>query len=246
MPHSTEANKVAALANMSFHRSVAAMVYLVAFLSMGFSAFQALGAAPVVEGSYRFVEDVLLISERGTNVKRCRRFVDSPSVALLWGQQHQTQFDDAVKTINEALAPTKFSLRTMLPASAEVQVKCFYAGGPADYARIRQSYWLQTPPDAWTWDVSWDAYSRLTKGFVLINIQGCDDETIRYRSIRALLGAIGVNGWSSAVRNSIFSGQSKSLTPADRRLINFFYGHVSPNAQAWELRNAFDQFWAKD
>jgi hypothetical protein len=143
------------------------------------------------------------------------------------------------------LLPTKFSLRTMLPDSAEVQVKCFYTAGPADHIKVRQWYWLQTPPHEWTWDVSWDQSSRLTKGFVLINIERCNNETIRYRTTRALLGAIGLNGWSADVEDSIFSGHRLTLTATDQALVRFFYGHVRPHAQAYELRNAFDQFWSK-
>jgi hypothetical protein len=176
-------------------------------------------------------------------MKRCRRFTDSPSVALLTGREHSAEFEEAVRAINEALAATKFSLRIVVPGASDAQIKCFYAADFAQYTSIRQSYWLQTPPDNWTWDFSWDQNSGLTKGFALITIQGLGAETIRYRTIRALLGTIGLNGWSSAVRDSIFSWQRQSLTATDRKLINFFYGHVQPNAQAYELRQAFDRFW---
>lgn len=215
---------------------------LVVWLLLGLPS---LAAEPPVYGTYRFVEKVLLTPERGTNVKRCRRFVDSPSVALLWGNEHQQEFDDAVASINAALVPTRVSLRTTLPTSADVQIKCFFASGPADYARIRQANWLQTPPRDWVWDMNWDASSRIGKGYVLMNIQGCDPATVRYRTTRALLGALGFYGWCPEVTNSIFSGQRQVLTPIDQQLIAFFYGHVQPDAKDWELRKAVDQFWNK-
>jgi hypothetical protein len=215
----------------------------VLWLTFGSSA---LATEPPVYRSYRFIQDVLITAERSTNEKQCRRFTDSPSVALLWGKEHQKEFDEAVTAINEALAPTRFSLRTMLPSSAEVQVKCFFAAGYPDYVHIRERYWLQTPtPHDWTWEMSWDESSRLTKGYVLINVAGCNKDVIRYRATRALLGAIGFNGWSSAEPDSIFSGQRRNITAIDRRLISFFYGHVPPDSGAAELRKAFDQFWSK-
>lgn len=205
------------------------------------------GEEPPLYRRYRFIQDVLLSENRYTSEKECRRFVDSPSVALVWRSEHKKEFDDAVSAINGALTPTGFSLRSMPPDSAEVRIKCFLASDHADYVRIRGWYALKgsTPADDWIWEMSWDPSSRLTKGYVVVNIAGCSNDVIRYRLIRGLLGALGLDGWSSAEHDSIFSGEQQSLTAIDRHLISFFYSHVRPGADAAELRKSFDQFWTK-
>ncbi len=100
-------------------------------------------------------------------------------------------------------------------------------------------------PDHWTWDISWDQWSRITNGYTIVTCRGLSPDVIRYQTLRALLGAIGLNGWSSEVEDSIFSGKRQTLTDTDRRLIRFFYSHVPPDAQLYQVRGLFDRYWTE-
>jgi hypothetical protein len=93
--------------------------------------------------------------------------------------------------------------------------------------------------------MNWAPWNRITRAYAIVTTQGLTSDAIRYQTLRALLGAMGFSGWSSEVQDSIFSGRRDTLSPTDRELIKFFYGHVQPHAQAYELRNAFDQFLNK-
>jgi hypothetical protein len=164
---------------------------------------------------------------------------------MMWPTKFQDQFDQSVKTINDALAPSKFSLRVVSSDAAEPNIKFFYIRDHSEFTRVAQWYWLRDPAQEYTWDMHWDAYSRLKDGYVIVSTQNADADTVRYRTLRGLLGVLGFNNWSAAIPDSFFSGRPRTLTATDRCLISFFYSHVSPHAQAWELRNAFDHYWNK-
>ena len=196
-----------------------------------------------IYGSYRFVEDVLLTKELPSNENLCRRFTDSPAVGLILPHGHQEVFEAAVGEINAALAPTKFSLRSVFPATAKPQIKFFYVNSPSQYIWVKRNYGFESPAGEYAWHLRWDEGSRLTEGFAIVSDAGATDEILRYRTLRCLLGVLGFNGTSPAIKESVFSGRPGRLSGTDRCLIRFFYGYVQPGDPAYKIRNAFDRYW---
>ena len=188
------------------------------------------------------VQDIVCSTMRGTNIMRVRRWVDSPSVSCMFNRKTD-QFEHAITEINKALAPSRYELRPKLPKDAKAQIKFYYVTS-LEFAQITTSFGCQASNRAYFWHFWWDSPNgELSKAIGLVNIESLSEEKVEAATIRVLLGTLGFCDDTKSFSETIFSSPPKGLSEFDRKLLPFFYMHLDPNAQAFDVWRAFDAYW---
>jgi len=205
------------------------------------------GATP--DRTYRKLTEDVSLGSSYTNDMRVRRWPDSPSISCMNPPKgYEAVFDAAVKQINDALTPSRFEVRPLLPNEPTAQIK-FYFTTRTDYIRVMRENELKPGDRGFDWRNWWDANSQITKSVGIVTTDGITADQLTYNTLRTILGTLGFAGWASDQQDTIFYYTSlkprKDLSPSDRRLIPFFYMHLKPNFERFQVRRAYDTYWSQ-
>jgi len=157
---------------------------------------------------------------------------------------------ETVAQLNKTLAKTSIKKITLLaPNSANANIRVYFA--PIEhFPRVAKFHGFRYVQGNWGYFWTfWNRRNEINRAYVLLATDKLKGASLRHFALEELTQSLGLSNDSSQFRDSIFysgrdgGGTAQQLSPADRRLIIFFYNHVRPGTKGDELRALLRRHW---
>jgi hypothetical protein len=154
---------------------------------------------------------------------------------------------EVVSSINAALAPVPFHFPLMAPRFSDAPFRIVIVERKDFIAAVKKNGVTPIGTRTWGWWKWWNASNELTRSLVILSLEQGTLEAFTEQAHIAIMNAIGFRGFSAAPVDSVLGPYRQEprlkLTEIDMKVLPFFFKHIPPGSEAYEVRRIFDRNW---
>lgn len=158
-----------------------------------------------------------------------------------------------IPTLNEALSPAGAPIRVVEDGDAGAEMKVWFAPSSAFDGIAKTNGFNYIEGNDGYFFTFWNDRFEMTRAYIFLATDLLHGTRLRHVSLEELTQSLGLSNDSTLVRESIFYENAADptaervfqteLTSRDRKLLSFFYTHVSPGDDTATMGRAFDLHW---
>lgn len=198
----------------------------------------------------RFASKVCLGPEYGKRKAVCSRWITSPGLSVLGASREEKEVvENAVAEINAALQHTDIAIEIGDDNSENAQIKV-YCASYREFPKIAKANNFRYHPGNigyfWTF---WNSKHQIYRAVVLLASDRLEGDRRKHFVLEEITQCLGLSNDSQEYEDSIFyqkdrdGGRATCLSDLDKKLIHFFYKHVSPGFNKRRFMRALRSHW---
>jgi hypothetical protein len=199
-----------------------------------------------------WVKEVILGPEFGSSAKLVARWKTSPQVSVFGANSEQKQLvNEVVATLNTQLLPSGITMNVGADQDTSASFKIYFAP-LSEFDQIAQDNGFTNVPGNWGlfWTF-WNGNREIYKSVVMLANDLLTGTSMRHFAHEEITQALGMSNDSAIYSDSVFfakgsdGGQAQTLSPLDKKLVQFVYQNVQPNDDEVQVDKAFDLYWVQ-
>lgn len=207
-------------------------------------------AEPPRDKIKRFVQQVTLGPEFGSNRKAASRWESSPALSVFGANPEQKKLvEEVVETLNPALKVSGQEIQLLADATPNATIKVYFAPLKEHPKIARDNKVAYEKGNLGMFWMFWDDKNVITHSIVLLASDKLSGNRLRHFAFEEITQSLGLAEDSDEFRDSIFyargsdGGDAIRPTALDMQLLEWFYRYVRPGDERKTISVKFDQSW---
>ena len=202
----------------------------------------------------RFVGDVAVGTEYSRTDQVVKKWVEPAKLSLFNATEGQSQVvSQAVEQVNNVLASTDMSIKTLEPGDEDATLKVIFAPYNKFETVAEEHEFKVVPGNYGGFYIWWNERYEIERAVVLLSSDRLRNRQLLHFALEEISQSLGFPGDSSRFRKSVFyanpaereHGDAIRFSDLDRKLMRFIYQHVEPGTPPVELGIIMSQHWAE-